>query len=72
MPNSHPDDVANWPLYWFARLESALERHDDRAAAEAIRKLESLGIEIRFRVPVRRAGRGGGVPAGKNKDDGGR
>jgi hypothetical protein len=57
MPPPSPDRVADWPLWWFARLESALERGDDRAAAAAVRKLEQLGIEVRFLVPPGRAGR---------------
>jgi hypothetical protein len=46
-----PDRVADWPLWWFAQLEAALERGDDRAALAAVRKLERLGIEVRFRLP---------------------
>jgi hypothetical protein len=52
-----PDKITGWPLWWFARLTSALERDDDRAAAAAIQKLEKLGIEVRFRIPPRGAGR---------------
>ncbi len=49
----HPtsDKITNWPLWWFACLDSALERGDNQAAAEALRKLEYLGIEVRFRFP---------------------
>jgi len=43
----------SWPLWWFARLESALDRGDDKAAAKAIHKLERLGFEVRFTLPVR-------------------
>jgi hypothetical protein len=46
-----PDRIADWPLWWFAQLEAALERGDDRAAAAAVRKLEQLGIEVRFTLP---------------------
>ena len=41
----------DWRLWWFARLESALERGDCRAARKAIRQLERLGIEVRFTLP---------------------
>jgi hypothetical protein len=46
-----PDGIADWPLWWFAQLEAALERRDNRAAAAALRKLEALGIEVRFLLP---------------------
>jgi hypothetical protein len=46
-----PDKVANWPLWWFAQLEAALERRDKQAAVAAVRKLEQLGIEVRFTLP---------------------
>jgi hypothetical protein len=57
MPHPTHDRVAGWPLWWFAQLESALERGDDRAAAAAVRKLERLGIEVRFRFLPRLARR---------------
>jgi hypothetical protein len=43
--------IADWRLWWFARLDAALERGDHRAAREAIRHLERLGIEVRFTLP---------------------
>jgi hypothetical protein len=43
--------IHDWPLWWFARLESALKRDDRSAAKEAIENLERLGIEVRFRLP---------------------
>jgi hypothetical protein len=48
-----PSRVTDWPLWWFARLESAVDRDDDLAAREAIRQLERLGIEVRFLLPPR-------------------
>jgi hypothetical protein len=44
-------------LWWFAQLDSALERDDERAVASAVRNLEQLGIEVRFRVPPKRTRR---------------
>jgi hypothetical protein len=42
---------ATWPLWWFAQLDAALERNDNRAVAVAVRKLKRLGIEVRFQPP---------------------
>jgi hypothetical protein len=52
---AHPtsDKIANWRLWWFAQLEAALDRGDDRAVTAAVRKLQKLGIEIRFTLPPR-------------------
>jgi hypothetical protein len=41
----------DWPLLWFARLETAFRRGDRRAAKEALRNLNRLGIEVRFTLP---------------------
>jgi hypothetical protein len=41
--------VADWPLWWFARLESAIERGDYPAAARAQRALERLGVTVQYR-----------------------
>ena len=60
MPHVTPDTITDWPLWWFASLDSALERRDKCAAAEAIRQLERLGIEVRFLVPPGLAPRRGG------------
>jgi hypothetical protein len=51
MPTVTPDRLADWRLWWFAKLESAIERGDNRAAREALRHLERLGIEVRFTLP---------------------
>ena len=56
MAHPTPDRFADWPLWWFAQLEAALERGDHRAAAAAVRKLEQLGIEVRFKLPLRLQG----------------
>jgi hypothetical protein len=48
-------DRIDWPLWWFARLEAAIERGDYAAAARAQRELERLGVTVRYRgrQPVR-------------------
>jgi hypothetical protein len=46
-----PNRVRNWPLWWFARLEAAVENGDHRAAAEAQRELERLGVHVRYGRP---------------------
>ncbi len=38
--------VADWPLYWFAELERAIERDDLQAAADAQRQLARLGVQV--------------------------
>jgi hypothetical protein len=43
------DRVTQWPLYWFARLEGAVERRDFAAAADAQRHLQRLGIDVQYR-----------------------
>jgi hypothetical protein len=44
----------DWPLWWFARLETAIDRDDRRAAKEALRNLARLGVEVRFTLPPRK------------------
>jgi hypothetical protein len=56
-PESYPEapvptdcsQVRNWPLWWFARLEAAVERGDFAGAAGAQRELERLGVTVRYR-----------------------
>lgn len=36
----------NWPTYWFAALEKAVEQRDAAAKAEAIRQLERLNYRV--------------------------
>jgi hypothetical protein len=50
MSSAIRDRVIDWPLWWFARLEAAVERGDYLAAAEAQRQLVRLGVDVRFRV----------------------
>jgi hypothetical protein len=40
-----------WPLYWFARLEAALEVGDLEQAAEAQVHLQRLGIRVEPLAP---------------------
>jgi hypothetical protein len=47
VPASEP--VRNWPLWWFAKLELAVERGDYQSAANAQRELERLGITVQYR-----------------------
>jgi hypothetical protein len=46
-----PPPTRDWRLWWFARLETALQRDDRRAAKEALRNLARLGVEVRFTLP---------------------
>ena len=41
----------DWPLYWFAKLEEAVERGDHQAAAEAQRQLSRLGVRVQYGRP---------------------
>jgi hypothetical protein len=52
-PALSPPPPRDWPLWWFARLESAIKRNDRRAAREALRNLARLGVEVRFTLPPR-------------------
>ncbi len=45
---SQPTD---WPLYWFARLEKAVEEGDHQTAAEAQRQLARLGVRVSYGRP---------------------
>lgn len=43
----NPRDAAlEWPIYWFASLERAIEQGDYRAAATAQDNLRRLGYEV--------------------------
>jgi hypothetical protein len=50
---SHPaeTDLSDSPIFWFARLDLAVERGDHEAAAEAQRQLARLGILVRYGRP---------------------
>ena len=46
-----PPPPTDWPLYWFARLEKAVEQGDHQAAAEAQRELARLGVRVAYGRP---------------------
>ena len=46
--NAKRPSVVDWPLYWFAALERAIESSNFSAAADAQRNLERLGVTVRF------------------------
>jgi hypothetical protein len=43
-----PTTTADWPTYWFVRLERAVEEGDHEQAAEAQRQLRRLGVEVKY------------------------
>jgi hypothetical protein len=45
--------VTDWPLYWFAKLEKAVQAGDHQAAAEAQRQLARLGVQVAYGRPAR-------------------
>jgi hypothetical protein len=49
MPATVPTRVRNWPLWWFARLEAAVENGDHVTAARAQQELERLGVTVQYR-----------------------
>jgi hypothetical protein len=51
-PATSPTPTRDWRLWWFAKLETALTRGDRRAAAESLRNLARLGVEVRFTLPL--------------------
>jgi hypothetical protein len=51
--------ASDWPVYWFAKLERAVEEGDHQAAAEAQRQLSRLGVDVRYaRRPIRKEAAG--------------
>lgn len=46
--NTRDRPTIDWPLWWFARLEAAVERGDHQAAAEAQRQLDRLGVRVNY------------------------
>jgi hypothetical protein len=44
----------DWPVYWFAALERAVEDGDWPAAAKAQQELERLGVTVNYRPRERR------------------
>jgi hypothetical protein len=49
--------VIDWPLYWFAKLEKAVEEGDHQAAAEAQLQLARLGVRVNYGRPKRPPGK---------------
>jgi hypothetical protein len=47
-PATQSTDTRDWPLYWFARLEQAVNDGDHESAALAQRELKKLGVHVRF------------------------
>jgi hypothetical protein len=43
--------LTDWPLYWFAELERALDEGNFQAAAEAQRELARLGVRVAYGPP---------------------
>jgi hypothetical protein len=58
MPNSatHAPPVTDTPIYWFVKLEHAVEESDFEAAAQAQRELSRLGVQVKHirRPAIRR------------------
>jgi hypothetical protein len=52
-PSTSPPNARyrRWPLYWFARLEAALERGNLAQAADAQEHLKQLGLRVEFLPP---------------------
>ena len=48
--SSSPQSALDWPVYWFAALERAVETGDWVSAAEAQRQLERLGVTVNYRM----------------------
>jgi hypothetical protein len=38
--------LADWPLFWFAEFEQAIERDDLHRAADAQQQLARLGVRV--------------------------
>lgn len=47
-PSAERPTPKDWPVYWFAALESAIAENDWQKAAEAHRELERLGVSVTF------------------------
>jgi hypothetical protein len=50
-PAPSDTDYRRWPLYWFARLQAALETGDLTRAADAQRRLSDLGLRVEPLAP---------------------
>jgi hypothetical protein len=51
MLNTPVSAVRDWPLWWFSKLESAVERGDFAAAARAQKELARLGVRVTYWCP---------------------
>ena len=50
MTEASVDELAREsPVAWFAALECAREEHDYHRAAYALRQLDRLGVQVKFR-----------------------
>lgn len=47
------ESAKRFPMYWFAVLDRAISEGDFEAAADAVRQLRELGIEVRYRATAR-------------------
>jgi hypothetical protein len=56
--NSFPPspDHRDWPLFWFARLEAAMEAGNLEQAADAQSQLERLGLRVEPVAPWQQQG----------------
>jgi hypothetical protein len=59
---------ADWPMYWFARLEKAVEQGDHATAALAQRELARLGVRVAYGRPQQPPPRGGRPVKGGGHD----
>ena len=42
--------ASDWPLYWFAELERAVDQNEWAAAETARQELERLGVTVTYRL----------------------
>jgi hypothetical protein len=47
-PTINTPKPTDWPVYWFAALERAIEENDWQAAENAKQQLERLGVSVSF------------------------
>ena len=48
MPCASQTTPTDWPIYWFAVLEKAVEKGDHQIAAQAQRELARLGVRVSY------------------------
>jgi hypothetical protein len=54
MPSTQTTDdppISDMPIYWFARLEKAVEQGDYQTAADAQKQLARLGVRVVYGRP---------------------